>query len=150
MEVWALMRAAFSAARVALSRAGINKIATHAFAGVCRCAACMHACMHTSPYVCVCGPSSILRLEHFREPTPDTLLPFCLPAFLPARSADALGARHALALACSAAAGGSARVYINQVWIAAGSHTQTASRFPPDRLLTAQPAFRCFVHQLMC
>ncbi|GAX84107.1 hypothetical protein CEUSTIGMA_g11530.t1 [Chlamydomonas eustigma] len=35
MEVWGLMRIAFSAARVALSRSGINKIAMRSFAGVC-------------------------------------------------------------------------------------------------------------------
>ena len=36
MEVWGLMRIAFSAARVALSRSGINKIAMRSFAGIGR------------------------------------------------------------------------------------------------------------------
>jgi len=35
MEVWGLMRMAFSAARVALSKSGINKIALRSFPGVC-------------------------------------------------------------------------------------------------------------------
>ncbi|KAG1666846.1 hypothetical protein FOA52_009470 [Chlamydomonas sp. UWO 241] len=65
MEVCALQRASFSAARVALSKSGINKIAVRAFAGVC--------------------------------------------------SADAAGARHALALACLAARDGSARTYVSEV-----------------------------------
>ena len=33
MEVWGLMRLAFSAARVALSKSGLNKIAMRSFAG---------------------------------------------------------------------------------------------------------------------
>jgi hypothetical protein len=37
MEVWALMRIAFSAARVALSKSGINKIAVRSFAGERQC-----------------------------------------------------------------------------------------------------------------